>query len=189
MGVDSSRFRRGVQFLVAYARVRIRELPTYLILVLTCAACMTPQRRTVVDPVSTGASLQRTRIGSQAESIDESKLNAIEPVIRDAMADRKLPGAVVLIAQGERTLYQSAIALAIEEVPTSTPGTRFIYSDINFLLLGDIVRRVSGVPLDRFAHDRIFAPLGMSATAFAPPSSWQQRIAPTDPKLARGIVH
>ena len=65
----------------------------------------------------------------------------------------------------------TAITLAIEEVPTSAPGTRFIYSDINFFLLGDIVRRVSGEPLDRFSHDRIFAPLGMTDTAFTPPES------------------
>ena len=74
----------------------------------------------------------------------------------------------------------TAIALAIEEVPVSAPGTRFVYSDINFFLLGDIVRRVSGVPLDRFSHDRIFAPLGMSDTTFTPQASWQTRIAPTE---------
>ncbi len=74
----------------------------------------------------------------------------------------------------------AAIALAVEEVPISAPGARFIYSDINFFLLGDIVRRVSGVPLDRFAHERIFAPLGMTNTAFTPPPSWQSRIAPTE---------
>ena len=42
---------------------------------------------------------------------------------------------------------------AIEEVPTAPPGERFVYSDINFFLLGDIVRRVSGQPLDEFAQD------------------------------------
>jgi uncharacterized protein YbbC (DUF1343 family)/CubicO group peptidase (beta-lactamase class C family) len=96
----------------------------------------------------------------------------------------------------------TAIDLAIEEVPVAPPGARFVYSDINFFLLGDIVRRVSGHPLDRFAHDRIFAPLGMNSTAFTPQPSWQQRIAPTescaafawpcqgaDAKLLRGTVH
>src|SRR4029450_101444 len=50
----------------------------------------------------------------------------------------------------------TAIALAIEEVPTSPPGTRFVYSDINFFLLGEIVRRVSGQRLDEFAQQRVF---------------------------------
>src|SRR6266550_3230653 len=44
-----------------------------------------------------------------------------------------------------------AIRRAIEEVPDARPGDRFVYSDINFFLLGDIVRRVSGEPLDRYA--------------------------------------
>jgi uncharacterized protein YbbC (DUF1343 family) len=83
----------------------------------------------------------------------------------------------------------TAIALAIEEVPSAPPGTRFIYSDINFFLLGDIVRRVTGTPIDRFSHDRIFAPLGMIDTAFTPAESSRPRIAPTDPQLGRGIVH
>ena len=84
---------------------------------------------------------------------------------------------------------ETAISLAIDERPTAPAGTRFVYSDINFFLLGDIVRRVTGQTLDRFAHARIFAPLGMTTTAFVPPESWQTRIAPTDVKLARGIVH
>ena len=62
--------------------------------------------------------------------------------------------------------YDTAIELAIEEVPTAPPGTRFVYSDINFFLLGDIVRRVSGEPLDQFARERIFVPLGMKDTMF-----------------------
>ena len=44
-----------------------------------------------------------------------------------------------------------AIRRAVEEVPTAPPGERFIYSDINFFLLGEIVRRVSGERLDQYA--------------------------------------
>ena len=78
------------------------------------------------------------------------------------------------------TGYETAIALAVEEVPTSRPGERFVYSDINFFLLGDIVQRVSGQPLDRFARERIFEPLGMKDTTFNPPASLRPRIAPTE---------
>jgi len=69
------------------------------------------------------------------------------------------------------TGYDKAIELAIEEVPTATPGTRFVYSDIGYFLLGDIVRRVSGQTLDQFTRDRIFKPLGMNDTMFLPPAS------------------
>jgi uncharacterized protein YbbC (DUF1343 family) len=96
--------------------------------------------------------------------------------------------------------YDTAIARAIEEVPTSPPGSRFVYSDINYFLLGDIVARVSGMPLDRFARTRIFEPLGMRDTMFNPPASLVARIAPTERcatagppcpggSMLRGAVH
>ncbi len=98
--------------------------------------------------------------------------------------------------------YETAIALAVEEVPTSRPGARFVYSDINFFLLGDIVQRVSGQPLDRFARAHVFEPLGMKDTMFNPPASAASRIAPTesctplgwpcqgpDMAMLRGVVH
>ena len=53
----------------------------------------------------------------------------------------------------------TAIARAADEVPEAGPGERFVYSDINFFVLGEIVRRVTGQTLDRFARDRIFRPL------------------------------
>ena len=75
----------------------------------------------------------------------------------------------------------TAIARAADEVPEAGPGERFIYSDINFFVLGEIVRRVTGQTLDRFAHDRVFAPLGMTDTGFIPAPSLTPRIAPTEP--------
>jgi uncharacterized protein YbbC (DUF1343 family)/CubicO group peptidase (beta-lactamase class C family) len=73
-----------------------------------------------------------------------------------------------------------AIRRAIEEVPAAPPGERFVYSDINFFLLGEIVRRVSGQRLDQFAETQIFEPLGMTDTSFVPPEAWRPRIAPTE---------
>ena len=241
----------------------------YLILVLAFLACTAQSRPPVV-----------TSAGSL--TVEPSRFDAIEPLIQTAIAEKKLPGAVVLVGMGPRTLYHAAIgrrtvvptpepmtpdtifdvasltkvvatttsvmilidegkiglddrvasfirgferhgkesitvrqllthmsglrpdvdlveawsgydtaiALAIEEVPTSTPGTRFVYSDINFFLLGEIVRRVSGEPLDRFAHRRIFGPLGMSDTTFTPDESVRSRIAPTgDAAATLGVVH
>src|SRR5436190_16122931 len=71
----------------------------------------------------------------------------------------------------------TAIRLACEEVPESPPGEKMVYSDINFFLLGEIVRRASGLPLDTFARSRIFAPLQMETTMFLPPASLVPRIA------------
>ena len=75
---------------------------------------------------------------------------------------------------------ETAIARAAGEVLEAAPGERFVYSDINFFMLGEIVRRVTGQTLDRFARDRIFLPLGMRDTGFTPPSSLIPRIAPTE---------
>jgi uncharacterized protein YbbC (DUF1343 family)/CubicO group peptidase (beta-lactamase class C family) len=80
----------------------------------------------------------------------------------------------------EFTGADEAIRRATEEVPVAPPGERFIYSDINFFVLGDIVRRVTGERLDRYAKTQIFDPLGMTDTMFLPPDSLKARIAPTE---------
>jgi CubicO group peptidase (beta-lactamase class C family) len=86
-----------------------------------------------------------------------------------------------------------ALARAFAEAPNHPPGGRFLYSDINFILLGEIVARVSGVPLDVFCEREIFRPLGVADTGFNPCAAMHPRIAPTIPLRAgghlRGIVH
>jgi uncharacterized protein YbbC (DUF1343 family) len=248
----------------------------------------------LVFATSTAESGQSTAPQRRVSQTDVRKLDAIEPLVTEAIAGKKLPGAVVLVGRGEKTLYQKAIGnralvpsteamtldtifdvasltkvvatttsvmilleegrirlsdrvssfvpgferygkaditvrhlmthtsglrpdvdladawkgyetainLAIEELPTSLPGERFVYSDINYFLLGDIVRRVSGRPLDEFARERIFEPLGMKDTSFLPGAPLRPRIAPTEnctpfgwpcegPGLSmlRGVVH
>src|SRR5258708_6378781 len=76
--------------------------------------------------------------------------------------------------------YETGIRRALIDRPASPAGTRFVYSDINFELLGEIVRRLSGKPLDEYAREVIFEPLEMRETEFHPPASWRARIAPTE---------
>ncbi|MGQ0735983.1 MAG: serine hydrolase [Acidobacteriota bacterium] len=76
--------------------------------------------------------------------------------------------------------YDTAIELARNEVPTASPGERFVYSDINFFLLGEVVARVSGVRLDQYLAREVFEPLGMADTSFNPPAAKLGRIAPTE---------
>lgn len=76
----------------------------------------------------------------------------------------------------------------------SEPGTQMKYSDLGILLLGEILERVAGRPLDAFVRERVFAPLGMKDTGWRPAPSLLPRIAPTekDPwrgRLLRGEVH
>jgi uncharacterized protein YbbC (DUF1343 family)/CubicO group peptidase (beta-lactamase class C family) len=76
--------------------------------------------------------------------------------------------------------YDAAIELAKDEVLQSPPGERFVYSDINFFLLGHIVGRASGEPLERYTARHLFGPLGMTDTGFLPPIERIGRIAPTE---------
>jgi len=84
----------------------------------------------------------------------------------------------------------------------AAPGTRTLYSDLGFMLLGAVIEEVSGLTLDRFCHERIFRPLGLRATAFIDLSLLRTRrlepvtemIAPTErcpwrKKILCGEVH
>ena len=242
--------------------------------------------------ISTTAIYTTPSIAAEAESLDLSKLGRIDEVVKKAIRDRILPGAVVLVGQhgrihyrkafGNRALvpkiepmtadtvfdlgsltkvvattpsvmllveqgqirldapvsdyipdfdrnekkditvrhllthmsglkpgldlanpwqgYDKAIFLATNEVPVAIPGEQVIYSDVNFLLLGEIVRRVSGMSLDQFALTHLFGPLGMLDTGFNPPAELGGRIAPTsrceahfilcrNGAIIRGLVH
>jgi len=80
----------------------------------------------------------------------------------------------------------AAHALACAQGVTHAPGSFFRYSDINYILLGQLVRKVSGMPLDAFAQERIFAPLGMRDTGYLPLRRiGRAAIAPTQ-KVAAG---
>lgn len=60
------------------------------------------------------------------------------------------------------------------------PGAKFVYSDINYIALGEVVHRASGLTLDEFARQNIFRPLGMRETGFQPEARLRPRIAPTE---------
>lgn len=99
-----------------------------------------------------------------------------------------------------RPLYKEATSPAdalrlLYDTPLDTlPGVRMVYSDLGAMLLGKIVERVSGEPLDVYLRRHVFAPLGMTSTMFNPPKRLLARIAPTerDPwrgRLVHGEVH
>ncbi len=90
--------------------------------------------------------------------------------------------------------YELGVKKALIDKPTSPPGEKFVYSDINFILLGEIVRRISGRRVDEYSRQEVFLPLGMTESMFNPPASLRPRIAPTehysgDPGPLRGVVH
>ena len=88
--------------------------------------------------------------------------------------------------------YEEMLKHLYVEPLRSAPGARFVYSDINYITLGEVVRRASGRSLDEFAYENIFKPLGMRDTGFRPApgvasiaprhddASYVARIAPTE---------
>ncbi len=89
--------------------------------------------------------------------------------------------------------YETGIRMAEMDKPIAPPDTKFIYSDTNFMLLGEIARRLSGKPENEYVKDIVFDPLGMKDTGYLPPASLRPRIAPTemqpDGTGLRGVVH
>src|ERR1019366_6431166 len=96
--------------------------------------------------------------------------------------------------EGKDTAYH----MALDVTPDRAPGSTFVYSDINFIVLGALVERLSGESLDEYAAKHVFGPLGMKETRFLPLPSRESRIAlirvaPTDEDenhhMLRGVVH
>ncbi len=86
----------------------------------------------------------------------------------------------------------AAFRMANEETLEAPPGSRFVYSDINFIVLGELVQRLSGMTLDKYAEAHIFQPLGMRHTLFLPSPSLRKKIAETlsvgNRQILRGTV-
>jgi beta-N-acetylhexosaminidase len=93
--------------------------------------------------------------------------------------------------QGKKPTGRGILARVIAEPLVHEPGAQIEYSDLGFILLGAIVERVAGTPLDAFASARIFAPLGMTSSFFNPPAWLRTRIAPTehDRAFRRRAIH
>jgi uncharacterized protein YbbC (DUF1343 family) len=90
--------------------------------------------------------------------------------------------------EGKQEAYTRAFAIK----PIHPAGMQFVYSDINFIVLGALVEKISGLTLDEYAQRFIIAPLGLTHTRYLPPVSWKPLIAPTQydqGAMLRGTVH
>jgi uncharacterized protein YbbC (DUF1343 family)/CubicO group peptidase (beta-lactamase class C family) len=87
----------------------------------------------------------------------------------------------------------TALRMIAGEKPVVPTGTQFLYSDINYEILGYLVERISKLSLDKYASVHVFQPLKMEHTTFLPPRTWTKDIAPTEfdenHVMLRGIVH
>ena len=90
--------------------------------------------------------------------------------------------------EGKAEAFKQAFAIQ----PAMPAGVRFVYSDINFIVLGALVEKLSGMPEDEYVQQKIIAPLGLQNTRYLPPAEWRDRIAPTqydNGVMLRGVVH
>ena len=84
---------------------------------------------------------------------------------------------------------------AVMAVPLACPpGDCYVYSDLGAIVVGMVVERITGLGLDVYLHERVFAPLGMNHTFYRPADSLRKRIAPTSlsaegGQMVRGVVH
>jgi uncharacterized protein YbbC (DUF1343 family)/CubicO group peptidase (beta-lactamase class C family) len=101
-----------------------------------------------------------------------------------------------LIADNDVKDYEQGPEEAMRNIwklaPLAEAGSKFIYSDVNYIVLAELLKRVSGKPVDQFASENIFRPLGMKDTGYKPDASLTPRIAPTEKrgeKWMRGEAH
>jgi serine-type D-Ala-D-Ala carboxypeptidase len=86
--------------------------------------------------------------------------------------------------QGKAEALKRVAGLKLE----AESGTRFKYSDVGFITLGELVERVSGQPVNEFARKHVFEPLGMADTGYLPPQKLQARTAPTAQREGKWLV-
>ncbi|MDR7272629.1 CubicO group peptidase (beta-lactamase class C family) [Pelomonas saccharophila] len=105
-----------------------------------------------------------------------------------------LPSGLPRNGAGSWAGKDEALRIACELPLAAPPGTQFRYSDVNYILLGLIVERAAGMPLERLAEQWLFQPLGMKDSGYLPLRRMDaSRIAPTeklaDGQVLRGEVH
>src|SRR6266478_93283 len=206
VGLSAERLARMDQIILA--SIEKKELPGAVVLVARHgrvawrkaygSRAVEPRREAMtLDTIFDLASL--TKIVATATSImilvEQGKVRLSDPVVefipemkgggRDAITLEQLLTHTAGFAPDfdlrERwTGYDEAIKRLDREPLRNQPGARFLYSDINFVALGEVVHRVSGHTLDEFARRNIFVPLGMRDTGFNPAAGLLPRIAPTE---------
>ncbi len=186
--------RRGkIVFLKAYGQRQVQpsELPMTTDTVFDIAS--------ITKPVATATSVMlliergQLRLGDKVSSlIPEFAANDKDAItIRDLLIHQS-----GLIADNPLADYDQGpneVLRRICDLKLVAPtGSKFIYSDVNFILLGEIVRRVSGKTLHEFSQANLFHPLGLRETGYLPPKQLRARTAPTekrDGQWIQGDVH
>jgi CubicO group peptidase (beta-lactamase class C family) len=153
----------------------------------------------LTKPIATGTSIMR--LIEQGKLRPKDKVSAHWPAFAangkaDVTVAQLLLHTSGLVADNPVADYQAGREKALERVAAlkleAPAGTRFKYSDVNFITLGVLVERLGGQPVDQYAAKHVFGPLKMTATGFNPPADLRARVAPTgkrNGKIILGEVH
>jgi len=97
-----------------------------------------------------------------------------------------------LVADNPIADYRAGAGKAWENLwnltPVRRPGTRFVYSDVGYQVLGKVVERLSGQPLDQFTQEKIFTPLGMTDCGYRPAKELRHRMVPTEKRNGQWVL-
>ena len=153
----------------------------------------------LTKPIATGTSIFKLVEAGKLRLSDKAKLHLpelTEPAWETITLEHLLTHTSGLPAGNASSDYKEGITQSIKKINNlkllAPPGERFTYSDIGFIMLGEIVQRTSGRSLDQFTRDEIFLPLGMKETGYNPTETLKPRIAPTQKEkeiMLRGVVH
>ncbi len=96
----------------------------------------------------------------------------------------------------ERVRSREELVTAACRLPlVASPGERVEYSDMGFIVLGEVLERLAGETIDAFCAREIFGPLGLARTGYRPPAEWREQIPPTEEdrsfrhRVVQGEVH
>ena len=153
----------------------------------------------LTKPIATATSIMQL-VEEQVLSLDEpvaKHLAAFSANGKEGITVRDLlTHTSGLIADNALADYEQGVEEAWRRICLLTPlaarGERFIYSDVNFIVLGKLVETLRGESLDEVTHERIFKPLGMQDAGYRPDATRKQRAAPTEQRAnswIRGEVH
>lgn len=153
----------------------------------------------LTKPIATGTSIFKLVEAGKLRLSDKAKLHLpelTEPAWEAITLEHLLTHTSGLPSGNASSDYKEGITQSIKKINNlkllAPPGERFTYSDIGFIMLGEIVQRTSGRLLDQFSRDEIFLPLGMKETGYNPSETLKPRIAPTQKEkdgMLRGVVH
>ncbi|AMV31128.1 Penicillin-binding protein 4* [Pirellula sp. SH-Sr6A] len=190
IGVGDS---KGLFFLHAYGNKRTEPTPEPMTVdtVFDMAS--------ITKPVATGSSIMKLieqgKLRPQDKVVDFFPDFGVkdkdEITILDLLVHRS-----GLIPDNALADYKSGPEVAWQKIcdlPLTAPvGTAFKYSDVNFIVLGKVVEKLSGKDLNQFVRSEVFEPCGMQESGFLPPEPLKQRAAPTEKRnevWIQGEVH